>query len=117
MIFNSDIFNVEYREINNNNYLHLINIQDINTELKKYIDISISRICYGSDDTDISIIKKELITFFNTKLNDEDKRIVKGAIAEFFINLYLLNIGFKPEYLFLNLEENSIKKGFDAMPS
>ena len=114
MTFNSEIFDVEYRQISDNNYLHVINIQEINTELKEFIDICISWICYGPDDTDISIIKKELISFFETKQSDKDKRTIKGAIAEFFINLYLLDIGFKQEYLFLNLEENSIKKGFDG---
>ncbi len=114
MTFKSDIFNVEYRQISNENYLHVINIEKIDIELKDFIDVCISWICYGSDDTDISIIKKELIHFFETKKNDPHKKTIKGAIAEFFINLYLLDIGFNQEYLFLNLEENSIKKGFDG---
>lgn len=114
MTFTSEIFDVEYRHISNDNYLHVINIQEINIELEEFIDTCISLICYGPDDTDISIIKKELISFFETKQSDPDKRTIKGAIAEFFINLYLLDIGFKQEYLFLNLEENSIKKGFDG---
>ena len=37
-----------------------------------------------------------------------------GAIAEFFTHLYLSEIGFKQECLFFNLEEGSIKKGFDG---
>ena len=114
MEFKSEIFDVEYRQISDSNYLHVINIQEINNEMKDFIDVCISRICYGPDDTDISIIKKELVNFFETKQNDPEKKTIKGAIAEFFINLYLLDIGFNQEYLFLNLEENSIKKGFDG---
>ncbi|RXI33618.1 hypothetical protein CP964_06280 [Arcobacter defluvii] len=37
-----------------------------------------------------------------------------GAIAEFFIHLYLSTQEYKQECLFFNLEENSIKKGFDG---
>ncbi len=37
-----------------------------------------------------------------------------GATAEFFVHLYIRLTGFKQECLFLNLEENSIKKGFDG---
>lgn len=37
-----------------------------------------------------------------------------GAVAEFFVHLYLNILGLKQECLFLNLEENSIKKGFDS---
>ena len=37
-----------------------------------------------------------------------------GAIAEFFVHLYIRLNGFNQECLYLNLEENSIKKGFDG---
>ncbi|MFY2508239.1 hypothetical protein ACN3E9_08105 [Vibrio pectenicida] len=37
-----------------------------------------------------------------------------GAISEFFVHLYLQESGYKQEFLFFNLEEGSIKKGFDG---
>ena len=37
-----------------------------------------------------------------------------GAVAEFFIHLFLRELGYKQEFLFYNLEERSIKKGFDG---
>ena len=40
--------------------------------------------------------------------------IVKGSIAEFIVHLYLKACGFSQECLFKNLEEGSIKKGFDG---
>ncbi|ETD37974.1 hypothetical protein U724_18565 [Pseudomonas chlororaphis subsp. aurantiaca PB-St2] len=37
-----------------------------------------------------------------------------GAAAELFAHLYLRMSGYKQEFLFFNLEEGSIKKGFDG---
>ncbi len=64
-------------------------------------------------------VKEEIRRFLiekKPKNNDTGKETYTyiGAIAEFFIHLFLNYIGLKQECLFLNLEEKSIKKGFDG---
>jgi len=111
MKFKSNSFDVEHKKISNGNYLHLINIEEIDSKLESLIDKSIVTICEGKTDTDLSVIKKRLIHFLITKNGNYTEM---GAIAEFFTHLYLNEIGFEQECLFFNLEEGSIKKGFDG---
>lgn len=111
MAFKSNAFNFECKEISNGNYIHFINIEEIDSELASLIDKSIVTICEGNTDTDLNIIKNRVIKFLTPK---KGTVIEMGAIAEFFTHLYLNEIGFKQEFLFLNLEEESIKKGFDG---
>ena len=111
MNFKSDIFNVEYKEIDGDNYIHIINIEKIDQKLKLFIDKNIVTICEGTSDTDCGSMKRQLIDFLDSK---KGSNIETGAIAEFFIHLYLNDLGFKQEFLFLNLEEGSMKKGFDG---
>lgn len=111
MTFKSNAFNSECKEISNGNYLHLINIEEIDSKLESLIDKSIVTICEGDAATDLPIIKRRLINFLTPKKGTNTEM---GAIAEFFTHLYLNEIGFKQECLFLNLEEESIKKGFDG---
>ncbi|MCX6159057.1 MAG: hypothetical protein NTY74_13840 [Ignavibacteriae bacterium] len=111
MSITSNVFNAEYKELSSGNYLHLINIEEIDTKLETYIDESIAKICEGNTDINLYTIKKRLIKFLTSKIGTN---LEIGAIAEFFTHLYLNEIGFKQEFLFLNLEEESIKKGFDG---
>ncbi|WNY27138.1 hypothetical protein [Methanolapillus ohkumae] len=68
------------------------------------------QICSGNSSSNLEFVKKEVKNLFHNK--DEKWRC--GAISEFFIHLYLNNVGFKQEFLYLNMEEGSIKKGFDG---
>ena len=111
MTFKSNSFNVTLQKLTNGNYLHLINIEEIDNKLEKFLDDSITSICEGYTVTNINIVKKRLINFLESK---KDSGTEIGAIAEFFTHLYLNEIGFKQEFLFFNLEEGSIKKGFDG---
>jgi hypothetical protein len=108
----SNVFDVELKVISNDIILHIININTYSNELENYIDQSISKICYGDEGNDLVTIKRELSTFFENKINDPNK--VMGSIAEFMMQVYLNEIGFKQEFVFLNLEEGSLKKGFDG---
>ncbi|MDD3225277.1 MAG: hypothetical protein PHX70_11360 [Clostridium sp.] len=90
--------------------LHAINIKEISDEFAKFIDRYFVNICEGNSESDIKIVKKRVLKFLESK--SDDIRI--GAIAEFFIHLYLNMLGYKQECKFLNLEEGSIKKGFDG---
>ena len=111
MTFVKAAFNSEWKSLGDDNYLHIINIKEIDTELSTLIDKSIVKICEGKSDTDIKTIKKRLVAFLTPKRGTTTEM---GAIAEFFSHLYLTAIGFKQEFLFFNLEEGSIKKGFDG---
>ena len=111
MLFQSNIFNSEDIDLGNGSHIHFINIPTLDEVITSYIDASIVSICEGATDTDIATIKKRLIAFLTPKKGSTTEM---GAIAEFFGHLYLTEIGFKQEFLFLNLEEGAIKKGFDG---
>lgn len=104
-------FRSESIDLGNDNHFHFINISDLSSEIKACIDKNIVSICEGSSSTDLSTIKVRLINFLSPK---KGTNIEMGAIAEFFTHLYLKEIGFTQQFLFLNLEEGSIKKGFDG---
>jgi hypothetical protein len=111
MSFHSNIFDFKCKDLGDGNHLHFINIPILNDDITAHIDASIVSICEGASDTDITTIKQRLIAFLTTKRGSTTEM---GAIAEFFGHLYLTEIGFNQEFLFLNLEEGSIKKGFDG---
>lgn len=105
------MFNVECKDLGDGNQLHFINIPALDEDITNHIDTRIVSICEGSADTDLATIKQRLIKFLRPKRGSTTEM---GAIAEFFGHLYLTEIGFNQEFLFLNLEEGSIKKGFDG---
>ena len=111
MSFQSNIFDSECRELDDGNNLHFINIRALDDEITTHIDNSIVSICEGAAGTELSTIKQRLIAFLTPKRGSTTEM---GAIAEFFGHLYLTEVGFNQEFLFLNLEEGSIKKGFDG---
>lgn len=104
------IFNSNVIKLLNHVEIHLIHIDEINIRLKTYLDFKIVEICEGAGGAKISEIKLRLIEFLESKnVNTEI-----GAISEFFIHLYLNHLGYNQECMFFNLEERSIKKGFDG---
>lgn len=111
MAFTSSVFNAECIELSSGNFLHLINIEEIDLKLESFINDTIVRVCAGNIYLDLKTIKKRILDFLSTK---KGTTLEMGAIAEFFTHLYLNDIGFEQECLFLNLEEESIKKGFDG---
>lgn len=101
--------------------IYVIDIKELNKDLKDTIDKFIVSICEGPQETFLELedIKEEIRRFLTEKKpknNDTGKETNTyiGAIAEFFIHLFLNHLGLKQECLFLNLEEKSIKKGFDG---
>lgn len=110
MNFNSDIFSSDIQKTIDGNFIHFVNIKDIDMKLETLIKDSIISIWNGDSGTPMDIVKMEIFNFLKTKNDD----IKKGAIAEFIIHLYLKDCGFNQECLFKNLEEGSIKKGFDG---
>ena len=99
-------------KIKNEIQLTIIDIANIN-EVKQILDLYLVSICEGDSDTELHEIKEQIIDLFNNKDNDWKM----GAVAELFIHLYMNTAGFKQECMFFNLEERSIKKGFDGLYS
>lgn len=101
---------VELYKMDDKRNIFIITINELSEELKIQIDKYICRIWAGQNEYDIKHVKKEILEYISTK--DRKKQI--GAIAEFFIHLFLNYKGYTPYCLFQNLEENSLKKGFDG---
>jgi hypothetical protein len=110
MSFKVDIFLSDIKKTSEGNFIHFVNIPDIDAKLQTLIEENITSIWDGDFGTPIGVVKTEIFNFIKTKSDD----IKKGAIAEFIIHLYLKACGFSQECLFKNLEEGSIKKGFDG---
>jgi hypothetical protein len=90
--------------------INIITIESITSEFKLFMDDSLISIYLGNRDIDLSLTKEKLFDFLNTKSHNTQM----GAIAEFFIHLYARTMNMKQECLMSNLEEGSIKKGFDG---
>lgn len=90
--------------------LTIIDIEDIDEPIKKVLDENFVLICEGNTGSDLTTVKTHVKNLYSTK----NQEWIMGATAEFFVHLYIRLTGFKQECLFLNLEENSIKKGFDG---
>ena len=88
-----------------------LEIESLDEELVDLIDDCIVKICYGDPRLTIEEAKEYILDFIEGK----DIRRRMGAVAEFFIHLYLGTKGLLQECLFTNLEENSPKKGFDGV--
>lgn len=99
------------KEVGESKYLHIIDIKDVDNDFKELMDKHLILICEGESDSEVKLVKSRLINFLEKK-TEETKM---GAIAELLVHLYLNGLSFKQEFLFFNLEENSIKKGFDGL--
>lgn len=96
--------------------LTIIDIDDITEPIKEILDKNFVLICEGNSGSDLDTAKTHVRNLFSTK-SQKNENWIMGAIAEFFVHLYIRLTGYKQECLFLNLEENSIKKGFDGFYS
>ncbi|WP_424002667.1 hypothetical protein [Maribacter sp. IgM3_T14_3] len=105
------IFKIPPISLGNNNFIHIIEIETIDQDFGNFINEKIGLITEGSTDTEIPKIKTRLYEFLQRK---KGTTIEMGAVAEFMVHLYMNENGFKQEFVFFNLEERSIKKGFDG---
>jgi hypothetical protein len=101
---------IKVEEINDNVSIHIIDIEDFSINFKNFIDEKLITIYLGARKINLDLAKKKLFYFLDSKSHNTKM----GAIAEFFIHLYLSENQFKQECLMSNLEEGSIKKGFDG---
>lgn len=90
---------------------YAINIEKIEDDFAKYIDDKLIEICKGKRDIKLSTVKTEFINYLELK---KQSNLLPGSVSEFFIHIFLNSQKFKQEFLYFNLEENSIKKGFDG---
>lgn len=108
------LFNVHTDFIATDIQISIFEVKELNEDTIKFLDNNLIAICEGENSsTDIATIKKRIVKLFEGK-DDKANKWKMGAIAEFFIHLYMNLIGFKQDCMFFNLEENSIKKGFDG---
>lgn len=105
------MFDAQNKDINEKMEIHFIQIETLDETLREYIDSNLKAICRGENHVnELKYIKKQLRNFFEKK--DDAKKY--GSVGELFAHFYLSSIDFNPKFMFLNLEENSVKKGFDG---
>ncbi len=82
------------------------------SDLKKIIDNEFVDIMHADPNNyDLTSTKKELLNFINSKALKQKY----GTVAEFFAHLTLRQMGYTQQCIFKNLEESSMKKGFDGL--
>ena len=82
------------------------------SDLRKIIDDEFVDIMHADPDTyDLSSTKRELLDFITSKAPKQKY----GTVAEFFAHLTLRQMGYTQQCIFKNLEELSMKKGFDGL--
>ncbi|GAD32236.1 conserved hypothetical protein [Photobacterium leiognathi lrivu.4.1] len=91
------MLNAEIKQINRQCELHVIDIPVIDNKLSDCLDKYLVSICEGDSDSELQLVKYRLKKFFDGK-NESTKM---GAVAEFFVHLYLQINGYKQEFLFL----------------
>jgi hypothetical protein len=102
---------VRHEQINQSVILRIIDMPELDAELRRTLDQHIVQVCEGNSGADAVSVKQRIRDFLATKTFETQI----GAIAEFIIHVYLNWTGMKQECLFFNLEEGSIKKGFDGV--
>jgi len=96
--------------------LHVINIDSYSRRLKNYIEKNIHQIWNGDNEVIESINDIEITKIELKKLLDKKTDLQKnGIISEFICHLYLRANKFNQHFLFSNLEEKGMKKGFDGL--
>lgn len=111
MPFETTVFDKTTIDLGEGNYLHFINISSLSEPIIDCINRNIISICEGSSATNLETLKIRLKSYLDSK---RGSTLEMGAVAEFFTHLYLNEVGFTQQFMYLNLEEGSIKKGFDG---
>jgi hypothetical protein len=101
-------------DLTDNNYLYIVDIKVIQPTLRRFIDRKICELAFGEHSGDLDRVKRRLRQFLNTKRGTV---LEIGAIAEFFVHLFLIYRRLTPRFIVANLEEGSLKKGFDGLYS
>lgn len=107
------MFGLTQIEISDSVVFYFLNIEDYTPEFIQFLDSEICKICEGDENefSNISSVKIKMKNFICGK----DERQKHGIVAEFICHLFLRSLDYKQLFLFKNLEENSLKKGFDGL--
>lgn len=102
-----------------NGKMKIFIIKDLSTQLKSLIREHLNVICHGIDNVfnfPLNYSYKETVKEFNIRYNEKSSNLKIGMIGELLTHILLI---FQEEYSiispFFNLEERSIKKGFDVV--
>lgn len=110
-----------YKDIlSNNSLFYFFSIDLSKKEQKDYLDKYLVSICEGKDsDSSVDIAKTRLKKTFSSKLTnaEDDSNWIMGATAELYLHFLMNLLNYKQECIYRNLEEKSIKKGFDGLYS
>ncbi len=105
--------------IKNDNYA-VFWIEDFSDEIKQSLRNQLSEICYGVDQVNSGFITynySNTVKEFLERYKDKTPKTQKGMLGELLVHLIIKN--YFDEYNsvtpFFNLEERSIKKGFDGV--
>lgn len=93
--------------------LILVHVGEIDERFKHFLNDNLTSICKGEYHiNDFKYVKSQLREFFEGKKSDENKMM--GSVSELYAHLFFKYIGYSNKFVYLNLEENSMKKGFDG---
>ena len=104
------LFNITDYVIDEKISLSVFDVESLNSDVNKILDDNFVEICEGKSGSELSLVKSDVVDLYSNKTESWKM----GATAEFFIHLVLKLKQFRQECLFINLEEKSIKKGFDG---
>lgn len=105
-----DIFSADIQKSSDGYLIHFVQIENIDKNIEEFIDEQIVAVWDGAHGSSTRVVKLEILNYLKSKSKDT----IKGSIAEFLVHIYLKTCGFSQKCLFRNLEEGSIKKGFDG---
>ena len=90
-------------------YFNVIEYEDF----AKRLDECLVSIWFGpKEQRSLEVTKRKVRNYYESKLGD--RSLLCGSCAEFFLHIYLGQAGYRQACLASNLEEGSIKKGFDG---
>lgn len=95
-------------------------IEEISDELKEVLRARLSEICYGAakaSRNDVLYSYKKTLTAFFKKFDSKSPDTQKGMIGELLTHVLFLHYenDFRAASPYFNMEEDSIKKGFDLV--
>ncbi len=112
IIIDSTNIVVDKNGIISNHAFKYVSLENFIT-IKELLDKNLIEIVSGEDEETLKNVKREMHYFLDSK-SEKQKR---GSVAELLTHLVIKELGFVQEFIFKNLEESSMKKGFDGLYS
>ena len=96
----------EVKHISPDLELYVYDLPTLCLDTISLINRNLVEICEGESDTSLDAAKLTFLDFLSNK--DDTTKI--GAVAEFFIHLFLRELGYKQEFIFRKVKLNSLLK-------